>query len=222
MKEQISNKEQYPFGTMFEVELKGVTPLMHHRMTDEQVSALLGAKKGKKKSPKQELTPREIATKHAYEDESGNYCIPMSYVCGAFRDVSSDYKQKDSSRKSYKAIAGGIFRPLDEFATLLDKKGKPIKKFEVDVRKATNHLKGAVAVCRPRFDQWNLKFRVMVDDTIIDPDVANQILCDAGRRSGIGSFRVNKSGYYGQFIVERWKQVGGSKVKTTTVKAKAK
>jgi len=211
---QISNSEQYPFGTMFEVELKGVTPLMHHRMTDEQVSKLLGAKKGAKKEPKQVLTPREIATKHAYGNEDGGYCIPMSYVCGAFSNVASDYKQKDSSRKSYKAIAGGIFRPLDEYATLIDEKGKPIKKFEVDIRKATNHLKGAVAVCRPRFDKWNLKFRVMVDDTIIDPDVANQILCDAGRRSGIGSFRVNKSGYFGQFIVQKWKPVNESKVKT--------
>ena len=215
---QISKSEQYPFGTMFEVELKGVTPLMHHRMTDEQVSKLLGAKKGTKKEPKQVLTPREIATKHAYVNTDGSYCIPMSYVCGAFRDVASDYRQKDSSRKSYKAIAGGIFRPLDEHATLLDAKGKPIKRFEVDIRKATNHLKGAVAVCRPRFDRWHLKFRVMVDDTIIDPDIANQILSDAGRRAGIGSFRVNKSGYYGQFIVEKWKQVGGSKIKTTTKK----
>lgn len=213
-KQKISEQEQYPFGTMFEVELKGVTPLMHHRMTDESVSQLLGAKKGKKKEPKQVLTPREIATQHAYQNEDGSYCIPLSYVCGAFRDVASDYKQRDSSRKSYKTIAGGIFRPLDEYATLVDAKGKPIKSFEVDMRKATNHLKGAVAVCRPRFDRWNLKFRVMVDDTIIDPDVANQILCDAGRRSGIGSFRVNKSGYFGQFIVEKWKVAKGSKIKT--------
>jgi len=133
------------------------------------------------------------------------FAIPLSYVVGAFRDVASDYKQKDSSRKSYKAIAGGVFRPIGEFASLSDAKGKPLKKFEVDIRKATNHLKGAVAVCRPRFDVWNTKFQIMVDTDIIDSDVAHQILSDAGRRAGIGSFRVNKSGHYGQFIVTKWK-----------------
>jgi len=203
---KVNKKEHYPFGKLYEVELEGVTPLMHHKMTEEQILGLISGVKGGKKKPKGEFTPRQIAEQHAYMGTDGTYQIPLTYVSGAFRDVSGDYKQKDSARKSYKSIACGIFRPIGEYATLLDCKNKPLKSFEVDIRKATNHQKGAVAVCRPRFDAWKIKFNVMVDDSIIAPEIANSILVDSGRRSGLGSFRVNKSGYFGQFIVTKWKE----------------
>jgi len=189
----------------FEVELRGDTPLMHHRMTEEALFGLLGTK-SKKKKVKDDKTPRQIAEEHAYVQKDGAYCIPMSYISGAFIHVASDYKQKDSARKSYKSIAGGIFRPQGEFATLVNNK-KPIKDFEVDVRKATNHKAGAVAVCRPRFDEWGLTFKASIDEDLIDDATALQILQDAGKRSGIGSFRVSKSGYFGQFSVVKWKRI---------------
>jgi len=196
---------------IFEVEIEGTTPLLHHRMTPETLSLLLGGKKGGKKKPINPRTPREIAEDHAYKDTSGNLVFPMTYICGAFREVSGDYKQKDSSRKSYKSIAGGIFRPMTEFAPVLDMKGKKMKKFEVDIKKATNHLKGAVAVCRPRMDRWKSKFQISLDEEIITSETALQILEDAGRRAGIGSFRVSKGGHYGQFQVTRWKQIKSTK-----------
>jgi len=191
---------------LFNVKIEGTTPLLHHKMTEEQLFGLLGAK-SKKKKIKEERTPREIAETHSYKNIDGSYCIPLSMISGAFSHVSSDYKQKNSARKSIKAVAGGVFRPQGEFTTLIDKKGKPIKKFDVDVRKATNHQKGAVAVCRPRFDKWNTEFKVQVDDSILETEVALEILEDAGRRSGIGSFRVNKSGYFGQFSVIEWREI---------------
>lgn len=187
----------------FEVEIEGITPLMHHRMRDEELFGLLGAKSEKKKA-KEELTPREIAEGYAYKNKNGEFYIPMEYISGAFKHVASDYKQKNTARKSLKTVAGGVFRPAQDVAVLTDKKNKPLKDFEVDVRKATNHQKGAVAVCRPRFDVWKTSFRVMVDDSIVSPEVAHEILNDAGKRSGIGSFRVSKSGYFGQFHVTKW------------------
>jgi len=197
----------------FEVELTGITPLLHHQMTEEQLMGLLGAKKGTKKSPQNIRTPREIAEEHAYGNSKTGYTIPTGYISGAFKNVASDYKQKDSSRKSYKSIAGGIFRPMKEFEKITDLKGKPLKKFEVDIKKATNHLKGAVAVCRPRFDVWKTKLEIMVDDSIIEPSMALRILEDAGIRSGIGSFRVSKGGYFGQFQVTSWKEAKAAKKK---------
>ena len=195
----------------FEIELTGITPLLHHKMTHEQLMGLLGGKKGVKKKPENVRTPREIATDHAYGDSKTGYTIPTGYICGAFKNVASDYKQMDSSRKSYKSIAGGIFRPVEEYAKLTDKKGNILKKFEVDIKKATNHLKGAVAVCRPRFDTWKIKLEIMIDDSIIEPSMALRILEDAGIRSGIGSFRVSKGGYFGQFQVTSWKEVKKAK-----------
>lgn len=184
----------------FEVKIKGITPLLHHRMTEEALFQLMGAKTSKKKA-KEVKTPREIAEEHVYKTTDGKYCIPLSYVSGAFSHVASDYKQTNSQRKSYKAIAGGVFRPIGESAVLTDESDEPLKTFEVDIRKATNHRAGAVAVCRPRFDQWSTTFQVAINTDLLPEETALSILNDAGTRSGIGSFRVSKSGYFGQFSV---------------------
>lgn len=190
----------------FLIEVKYVTPLLHHRMNEEAIAGLLGDK-GKKKKVKEVLTPREIAAKHVYEDKDGTCYIPSGYFCGAFSHVASDYHQKNSQRKSYKSIAGGIFRPETENITLLDEKNKPIKKWEVDMRKGTNHLKGAVAICRPRFEKWKCKFVAQINTDLISEDIALKILEDAGVRAGIGSFRVAKGGWFGQFVITKFQEV---------------
>lgn len=186
----------------FEVELKGITPLLHHKMTEETILGLLGPK-SKKKIVKEPKLPREIAEEHSYKTKDGKFYIPLDYVTGAFKHVASDYKQT-SGKKSYRAIAGGIFRPLEQISILTDHKGKDLKSFEVDIRRAVNHLAGAVIVCRPRFDEWKCKFNVQIDDSLIAPEIALEILEDSGRRAGIGSFRVSKNGYFGQFSVISW------------------
>ncbi len=185
-----------------EIEIEGTTPLLQHRMDEAALFGLLGAKT-KKTKVIEELTPRQIAEKAAYRDEFGCY-IPMSYIVGAFKYAASDYKDSGKSKRSLKTVAAGAFRPIQENAYLTDDTGSVLKDFEVDVRKATNHTKGAVAVCRPRFDRWKTKFSILVDDSIIAVGTAQSILEDAGKRSGIGSFRVSKGGYFGQFRISKF------------------
>lgn len=191
---------------LFEVEVTGITPLLHHKMDEEALFKLLGAK-GERKQDKEELTPREIAEKHAYKTTDGKYYVPAEYLAGALATVASDYKQKNSTRKSLKQVARGIFRPMEAHSILLDEKGEALTSFEVDIRKATNHQKGAVAVCRPRFDRWKFKTRVQIDDSLVSHETVLTMLEDAGKRSGIGSFRVSRGGYFGQFQVTSFKQV---------------
>ncbi len=190
----------------FECEIRGITALMHHRMPEDELMGLLGIRESIKK-PKEARTPREIAERYVYRTKDGKCYIPLKYISGAFIQASSDYKQKNSSRKSLKSVAGGVFRPMDELAVLIDDKGKALTDFEVDIQKATNHLKGAIAVVRPRFDKWGCKFQVQINDSILSPEIALQILEDSGRRVGIGSFRVAKGGFYGQFEIRSWKEV---------------
>lgn len=190
----------------FKVKIEGITPLLQHRMTEEELFGLLGAKTQKKKD-KGEETPREIAEKYAYREDDGSCYIPGEYIVGAISHVAGDYKQKNSIRKSLKGIIKGIVRPTRERIPLLTKKGKALNDFEVDVRKATNHQKGAVAVCRPRFDEWTAEFELSINDELIGPETCLEILQDAGRRSGIGSFRVQRGGYFGQFQVSEWKAI---------------
>jgi hypothetical protein len=187
------------------VRIKGTTPLLQHRMTEEELHGLLGSKSAKKKD-KEQLTPRQIAEKYAYKNALG-FVIPTAYLVGAFKNVASEYKQKNSQRKSIKSIAAGIFRPEEEYAQLLNEDGSPITNFEVDIRKATNHQKGAIAVCRPRFDKWYLDLVIVIDEELVNEDTVLAILNDAGKRSGIGSFRVAKGGYFGQFVVTEFQKL---------------
>lgn len=187
------------------VKIKGSTPLLHHRMREEDLFALLGTK-SKKKKDKEELTPRQIAEKYAYKLGDA-FCIPTGYIVGAFRGVASEYKQQNSQRKSIKSIAGGVLRPEEEFAVIKDHDNEPLTDFEVDIRKATNHLKGAVAVCRPRFDRWQLDTVLVIDDSLVSPEVVLEMLADSGKRCGIGSFRVARGGYFGQFSVTEFSEI---------------
>lgn len=189
-----------------EVELTGVTPLLHHRMDEEALFKLLGAKTARK-TDKEELSPREIAQKHVYQNADGKYFVPAEYIVGAFAHVASDYKQKNSARKSLKTIAKGIFQPQDAQGILTDEAGKDLESFEVDIRKATNHQKGAVAVCRPRFDRWKVRMKFNIDPTLVSSEMVHEMLNDSGKRSGIGSFRVSRGGYFGQFRVTEFKEV---------------
>lgn len=186
--------------------LTGITPLLHHRMPEEDVMGLLGSKIAKKRD-KEVKTPREIADRHAYKTENGNFCIPASYISGALINVASDYKQKNSSKKSLKGVIAGVVIPESEFAILTDEAGIPLKDFEVDIKKGTNHRAGAVAICRPRFDKWQTTIVIRLNDDIINEKMLCELLNDAGTRSGIGSFRVQKGGYYGQFQVHEFKEL---------------
>ncbi len=191
--------------TEIEIEITGNSPMLHHKMPDEDLFKLLGAKQEKKKS-QEELTPREIAERHVYKTGE-HYIIPMEMVVGAIKHVASDYKQKNTARKSLKTVAAGAIRPGQDAAVMLGEDGNPLASFEVDVRKATNHQKGAIAVCRPRFDKWKARFKLNIDETIITTKVAQEMLEDAGKRAGIGSFRVARGGYFGQFRVTEWKEL---------------
>lgn len=190
-----------------QVEIQGVTPLLHHRMSEEDILGLLVKSKAGVKKEKVTLTPRDLAEKAAYRHKTGICFIPSGYITGAFIQSASNYKRTDSSKKSLKSVAGGAFRVTHAEPTLLKHDDSEIDDFEVDVRKGTNGLKGAVCVCRPRFDQWKVKFDAEINEDLISPDTAHQILIDAGRQVGIGSFRVAKSGWFGQFAVTSWKEM---------------
>jgi len=185
----------------FNVSILGTTPLMHHKFSEEEMVKLMKNTKAKKDNVKPiDNEPRETALSHCYYDDKGCYC-PSSFIRGAFRHVSADYKQTKGKR-TYKAIAGGIFTVVEPKIYILNPKTDEIinpDKFEVDIQIAVNHKAGAVVVCRPRFDSWKLNFQCGLDTDLIDKSTALEILQDAGRRSGIGSYRVSKSGSYGQF-----------------------
>lgn len=191
----------------FRVVIEGLTPLLQSRFPEDRLIGLLPNVKSAKKEAKVYSTPRDLAEEAAYR-VGDNYVIPTKYLVGAFREASANYKRKDSSRKSLKSVASGAFQPCEAHGIILcPKTKKPLKSFEVDIAKGTNHLRGAVPVIRPRFDKWLAEMSFQINEHLIDAETVLAIIEDAGRTVGIGAFRVAKGGYFGQFQVVSWKEI---------------
>lgn len=190
---------------IYEAEITGKTPLMMHKMDDEALEKLLGSKtvKGHRSEYK---TPREIAERHAYKTTDGKFYVPSEWVMSAIKYVATDYKQKNSARKTYKSLITGAMRPADEYSIIHSKKDEAVDCFEVDIKKGVG-MKGAIAVCRPRFDEWKIRVQFEIEEDLVHVEDALTMLTDAGRRSGMGSYRVNRGGMYGQFLVTEWVEI---------------
>lgn len=57
--------------------------------------------------------------------------------------------------------------------------------------------------CRPRFDEWKLKFTLSVTDDRVPPAVLKSILEEAGRSQGVGDYRPR----YGLFEITKWELI---------------
>ena len=56
---------------------------------------------------------------------------------------------------------------------------------------------------RPRFDEWELDFRLIVNDDQIPTEIIRSILEHAGKHEGLGDYRPK----YGRFEVIKFEEV---------------
>ena len=100
-------------------------------------------------------------------------------------------------------IAGAVF-PVDEMMLILDGKGKPAKKYEIDKRAVV--IKGSRVIrCRPKWFPWIIKVPLEIDMELISLSQVQDAGQLAGRIIGLGEFRPDPSsgksgvGTYGRF-----------------------
>ena len=54
----------------------------------------------------------------------------------------------------------------------------------------------------PTFRDWCAELRIEILDDIINDDVFERVITEAGKFVGLGVFRPESGGYYGRFSVE--------------------
>ena len=186
--------------SIINVKIKGVTPLLMNRFTEEAeakvssgTSTVAIGKKG---------TPREQAAKKCYTDAEGNLYIPGPNIfscliqAGKFHKVG---KSKVTTTKSSLIPAGMAVR---EIVCPLG-----TKDFEVDSRSVVIPATGGrIMAHRPRLDEWILGFTLEVDDSMFSPDFVRLLVDDAGRKIGLGDFRPDRKGPFGKFTVTEWSE----------------
>ncbi|HUI24111.1 MAG TPA: hypothetical protein VLY82_06955 [Nitrososphaerales archaeon] len=154
-------------------------------------------------------TPREQAEEVVYRSKNGALYIPGGAMYRAIVDAGKFHKHgrnKLTTGSSSLVPSGLWLDEEDSIAIPLMLGEKPIVNYEVDGRAVFNAKVGARIMCfRPRIDKWEATFRLTVDDSFFTQGQVRDLVDDAGKKIGIGAFRVERKGPFGRFEVKKWK-----------------
>lgn len=195
---------------VIDVAIRGITPLLINKMDRDVLERLRTKQKDPKtKSIGSTLTPREDAERKLYLAEDGPYLpgtMLMSCLIGAGVFVRLDGKRQVSTTKS--TVLPGLMSLMTPTLRLVVPGTDKAAPWEPDIMQGRNPGGGeAVALCRPRFDEWSFSCRIDIAVEEIGENTIRELWDKAGRRCGLGDFRPSRKGIYGQFVVECWEHV---------------
>jgi len=186
----------------FEVEIKGTSPLLINRFGED-------AEQGgtTRKIAVEKVDPREEATKNAYIAQDGSFYFSAFSIPGTMGGAGANHKMK-GSRKSLRFIVPSAVRMASDAITICNGNGTPAENFEVDSRPVCiPSTKGRIMRHRPRFDEWSAKFEIVLNDDLLSPEMAHQLLTEAGVSIGVGDFRPACRGPFGCFRVVSFQEL---------------
>jgi hypothetical protein len=153
-----------------------------------------GSSNGKKQIP----TPQAEAKAACYFMEDGKtLAVPGWNLFRSLVKAGGQFKNKKTSYS--KIIAGGVSVEPDMLSL-------ETTTYEIDTRRAVVQRQGILR-SRPLLRTWTLKFDLLVNEEDVDAGgitILRAICEDAGRRVGLGDFRVEKNGPFGKFVVSAW------------------
>jgi hypothetical protein len=179
--------------------IQGLTPLLMHRFADaEEMEAAT------RKTHVKTIDPRDAAEKAAYRTADGELFVPGAAIARMLREAGAAHKQR-GSRKSLKYVIPAAVLVLEDQLVLRDSEGKALVEFEVDSRPVViPSTKGRVMRHRPRLNAWHLEGTLEIDDDMLEPSMALQLLTESGHKLGLLDYRPEKGGPFGRFSVVSW------------------
>jgi hypothetical protein len=189
----------------FEVSLKHMQPLLMHSPagvdpTNPLTRAMKAiTSKGSKKKTESDLEQQDWLEFQLalYHNEQGPY-VPDTALLGAIRDGAK-------ANRRGREVQAGVDIAETEIPLIYDGPRGARELYEarfVD-RRPAGVQKARVMRVRPRFNQWGLTFRLLLDDKVMNPRDLRESLEYAGLRSGLLDHRPR----FGRFEVSGWKEV---------------
>jgi hypothetical protein len=172
------------------VSIKGVAPLLQHKMSLADETQL--ASKTKKVSGQHKGdNPEDSLYKF-----NGIICEPSEHILQGIIKRLSDYKIQGKGKKTFKELGKGALNIVPEFIPHKN------QHWEVDSRTVViPATRGRTVRLRPRFDDWELNdFIIEIFNDALPIEVVKSALDDAGREGGIGDYRPR----FGRFIVTKF------------------
>lgn len=187
----------------YKVEIIGTTPYMQHRMDDETLDEWEKRRGPIIERPDVSQPDNVRAEFHSYYDiKEKKHFLPSEHLRGAMINAGGYLKAKvGNSKKSMKNIVAAMFFVNPEKIWL------PPWDI-IDKRSAWNRKVGArIIVIRPKWNNLKVKFELWIDNDTITKATIEDVLQYAGSYCGIGSFRPEKNGMFGRFVVKNMKEI---------------
>ena len=174
------------------INIVGLTPLLMEKM-DMDVVERYNLKKGKKLSNKDDKLEEEKyeAKKHFTDD--GKIGFPSTGFLKGMVEVAPYIDGLDK-----KKVRGSV-RILGDIIPI--KYEKELK--DVKWGKTSGISKAPRKILRPKFVNWSCKLEVVYNSTNISPEQIFNLVNWAGFQMGVGGFRPEHSGTFGQYEVKK-------------------
>lgn len=189
----------------------GISPLMMDRMSEEQLKAIIT------KVPLQIARDRpfdEMAEEKIYRDPKGRIALPAEMLFAALVGAGRNIKMGKKGISTATTTSLPDFMSIEESHLPLtnipaNANGEEKNFWTIDVRKgmAYNGPKPtACGVVRPKFPSWEFEVTVKFDEKKVNEETITALFTNAGSTQGLGSFRPNKKGMFGRFMVAEAKE----------------
>lgn len=191
--------------SFYKVKVKGKTPYMQHRMDDTKLAEWEKQRSKIIERDNLDDEPKKRALFHSYyildDNEQLKFYIPSEHFKQSFIKGGGFTKGKvGNASRSMKNIVAGMWRICEEKIFLANHYD------EIDSRSAVNNnVKARVMVHRPKWTNWEAEFTLEIDEdekSKMTKEMVTDIIKDAGRYVGIGSYRPEHQGEFGRFTIE--------------------
>lgn len=196
---------------LVELWCSGTTSLLINRASEEALSG-----KTRSTNPGEVDDQRVVCERCLYRlPKTGQAAIPGAAIARMLREAGGSHKAK-GQRKSLKYIIPAAVLVLDDLLPLyLNDRKTPLKDFEVDSRPVNiPSTKGRIMRHRPRFNEWSLKARLRINESIIDEQLVRRLAIEGLQQIGLGDYRPEKGGPFGVSDMVSWQVVSEPRPKS--------
>lgn len=176
------------------IKIEGVTPLLMEKM-DPRVAEVYDKKKSKKLYEEDTRSEREKVDDKIHYTADGNIGYPTAGFLRGMLNVAPRINGKSKPPHKTEINQGVSF--LDNIT--------PIEYKKQDVAEHIGFTKGSNSsprlILRPQFNGWSTTLRISYNEDIFSLEQLINLINWAGFHCGIGGFRKNCSGSFGQYRV---------------------
>lgn len=175
------------------VTIKGTTPILFNRFRDTAIE-------GKSKKRTGAMAETLIEDK-LYLDENKNILLPSVYLRNCISESAKQFKIVGKGKSTYSKLISSTVN-VEPFMINLK-----ADKYEIFRISAVNPMtKGRMMTERPKFNEWEATFELILNDEAVPFEVINEVLEHGGKYVGLGDWRPEKKGMFGKFIITSFKK----------------